>query len=73
MDFSQALISIKAGNALKRSGWNGKDQYIQLQTPDDHSKMTEPYIYIQNQQGGLVPWLASQGDLMAHDWELNNS
>jgi len=72
MNFSEALINIKAGVALRRSGWNGPDQYIQIQFPDAHSKMTVPYIYIRTQQSDLVPWLASQGDLMANDWELIN-
>ena len=68
MNFSMILESIKAGRRVRRLGWNGPDQWIHLQVPDENSKMTEPYIYIKNQQGGLVPWLASQGDLMAEDW-----
>ena len=30
----------------KRQGWNGKGVFIKLQVPDEHSKMTSPYIYI---------------------------
>jgi len=30
--------------------------------------MTLPYIYITTVQGDLVPWLASQTDLLAADW-----
>lgn len=29
-----------------------------------------PYLMIHNAQGVFVPWLASQGDLLAEDWEL---
>lgn len=29
-----------------------------------------PYLMIRNAQGVFVPWLASQGDLLAEDWEL---
>ena len=68
MNFSQALESLKAGYFLTRTGWNGKGQYIALQTPDENSKMKKPYIYISPVDGDLVPWLASQGDLMAEDW-----
>jgi hypothetical protein len=28
----------------------------------------DPYLAIKNQQGSVVPWLASQGDLLATDW-----
>lgn len=28
-----------------------------------------PYLIICNAQGVFVPWLASQGDLLADDWE----
>lgn len=32
--------------------------------------MTLPYIYMRTVQGDLVPWLASQTDLLANDWTL---
>jgi len=28
----------------------------------------EPYLMFRNAQGSFVPWLASQGDLLAEDW-----
>ncbi len=31
-----------------------------------------PYLMIRNAQGVFVPWLASQGDLLAVDWEPVN-
>lgn len=70
MDFGQALGRIKSGGRVRRTGWNGKGMYIQLQRPDVHSKMTLPYIYMSTVQGDLVPWLASQTDLLAEDWEV---
>lgn len=36
----------------------------------EHSKMTEPYVYMKTAQGGLIPWLCSQADLLATDWEI---
>jgi hypothetical protein len=51
-----------------RHGWNGPGQFIELQAPDEHSKMTLPYIFINTVQGDRVPWLASQTDLLAGDW-----
>lgn len=68
MNFSQILESLKAGKKVSRLGWNGPKQYLELQVPDAHSKMTLPYIYIRTVQGDLVPWLASQTDLLAEDW-----
>ena len=44
--------------------------YLELQVPDAHSKMTEPYVYMRTAQGGLIPWLCSQADLLANDWEV---
>lgn len=69
MNFGQALEELKDGASLCRAGWNGKDMYIALQVPDEHSKMTLPYIYMKTVGDDLVPWVASQTDLLADDWE----
>jgi len=29
-----------------------------------------PYLMICNAQGVFVPWIASQGDLLAEDWQI---
>lgn len=68
-NFGQALKYLKLGGCVAREGWNGKGQFIQLQIPDEHSKMNLPYIYISTVQKDLVPWLASQTDLLAEDWK----
>ncbi len=70
MNFSEALYELKIGRRVARSGWNGKRMWLKLQTPDAHSKMSLPYIYMSTAQGDLVPWLASQTDLLASDWEI---
>lgn len=79
MDFGKALEALKAGKKVARRGWNGKGIYIELQRPDAHSKMTLPYIYIvtnglvtdnPDAPKGVVPWLASQTDMLAEDWEI---
>lgn len=78
-DFGWALNALRKGKAVARKGWNGKGIYIKLQTPDANSKMTLPYIYIvtnglvtdnPNAPKGTVPWLASQTDMLAEDWEI---
>jgi hypothetical protein len=75
LNFGQALVWLKKGKAVSRSGWNGKGMWLLLQTPDANSKMTLPYIYIEYPKGhpaypngSRVPWLASQTDLLAEDW-----
>jgi hypothetical protein len=63
-----AVKQLHNGEKVARAGWNGKDQYLELQVPDVHSKMTLPYVYIRTVQGHLVPWICSQTDLLATDW-----
>lgn len=76
MDFGLALVAVKAGGKIARSGWNGKGLWVELQVPDAHSKMTLPYLYLNyptdavNTPGARVPWLASQTDILAEDWEV---
>jgi hypothetical protein len=68
MNFSEALTYAKGGSCIARAGWNGKGMWVKLQVPDAHSKMTLPYLYMKTAQGDLVPWLASQTDILADDW-----
>lgn len=68
MDFGDALYHLKQGKKVSRRNWNGKGMWLELQTPDEHSKMSLPYIYMSTVTGDLVPWVASQTDLLAGDW-----
>jgi hypothetical protein len=70
-NFERALEILKREDNPKvcRTGWNGKNMYLQMQHPDEHSKMQLPYIYICTADGQLVPWVASQTDLLANDWQ----
>lgn len=69
MSFSSALARARhAGASIARTGWNGPGQHVVCQCLDAGSKMTAPYLYLKNAQGGLVPWVPSQGDLFADDW-----
>jgi hypothetical protein len=70
MDFGWALEQLRHGYRVTRDGWNGKGMWIALQTPDEHSKMQRPYLFIKTAQDQLVPWVASHGDLLASDWRL---
>ena len=79
MNFGLAIEAMRLGKKVARRGWNGKGIHIELQVPDEYSKMTHPYIFIDTT--GLqtnnpdapkdrVPWLASQTDMLAEDWYI---
>ena len=79
MNFGHALEALKQGKKARRAGWNGRGIFIILQRPDEHSKMTQPYIFIDTTglvtdnpkaPKGRVPWQASQTDMLAEDWEV---
>lgn len=79
MNFGQALEQIKSGKTVARKGWNGKGIYIGLIKPKDGDAMTHDFIYIDttglqtdNPDAPLsrVPWLASQTDMLAEDWQV---
>lgn len=68
MTFGWAVEQIKDGKAVARKGWNGKNMYIAGKFPDENSKITLPYIFMKTADDKLVPWLASQSDILAEDW-----
>ena len=79
MIFEEALTALRYDKEVQRVGWNGKGIFIKIQFPDEHSKMTSPYIYIDTTgletdrtdvKRTCVPWIASQTDLLATDWEV---
>ena len=86
MNFSDALEDIKLGKRLARKGWNGKDMFIFL-VPGSTFKVNRPpllgiypegtdityhaHIDMKTAQGYVVPWLASQADLLAGDWGVD--
>ena len=79
MNFGLALEELKKGNRVARKGWNGKGIFVELQRPTEKSKMTHPYIFIDTTglqtdnkfaPRDLVPWFASQTDMLAEDWQV---
>jgi hypothetical protein len=70
MSFGHAIEALKAGYKVCRAGWNGKGMWLDLQVPDEHSKMSLPYIYMFTADKHQVPWLASQTDVLANDWMI---
>ena len=81
MDFGGAIRELKSGKSLYRKGWNGKGICIRMMKASDSKDMTQDYIYIdttnlktENRDApkSKVPWLASQTDMLANDWEVVN-
>lgn len=88
MNFGEALIALKAGRRVTRTGWNGHDMWlllvpgstitIEAGRPLGHAApelvgttvQYLPHIDMRTAQGAIVPWLASQSDLLAEDWTL---
>lgn len=82
MGFDDVIIALKEGHKARRSGWNGKNQYIQMVShisfmlPDgtianaDHKTMGEKAILFHGSIGDQVGWLASQSDMLSEDWEI---
>lgn len=69
-DIGWAVKELWNKSKVCRAGWNGRGMHLELQVPDANSKMTLPYVYMKTAQGDLVPWLCSQTDLLATDWDI---
>lgn len=83
MTFSDALDKvINFGYRAYRKGWNGKNQLIYY-VPEGHYKQCidvarkyltgddgKAYLAIKTSDGNVVPWTASQTDMLADDWEI---
>lgn len=70
MNFSKALEHLNNGDSLYREGWNSQKQWIKKQVPDEHSKMSQPYIYIKTSYDKNVPWGPSNSDIFGEDWQV---
>ena len=82
MSFSHALIEMRCGNRVSRYGWNGKGMFLFTISGDwefttdiegVQDLPTMPFICMKTATNDLVPWLASQTDLLADDWGIVES
>ena len=80
-NFGKALELLKEGKKVCRKGWNGKGIWIEMQFPELYSRMTQAYICIvttdlqsdnTDAPRGIVPWVASQTDMLAEDWQVKD-
>lgn len=75
MTFGMAIEALKQGDIAARAGWNGKGMYIALVNKAEWEIMNatlplRDFIVMKTADGDLVPWLASQTDILAEDWTL---
>jgi len=66
-DFGWAIRELRKGVRVVRRGWNGPAMWIGLNQPDDE-RMSLPYIFMCTMNGELIPWVASQTDMLTDDW-----
>jgi hypothetical protein len=84
-DFGVAVGLLKTGRKVTRVGWNGKDMFLFL-VPGSVFKVSRPpllgiypegaevtycpHIDMKTADNKVVPWLASQSDVLAEDWMI---
>jgi hypothetical protein len=81
MNFGEALEALKKGKRVSREGWNGKGMFL-LYVPSEKWGIIDKiglgipkgnllsWIGMKTADGKFVPWLASQTDMLAEDWEV---
>ncbi len=85
MNFGDALAALKEGKRVARHGWNGKGMFLFL-VPGSQFQVNRPpllgiypegttinyhaHIDMKTAQDTVVPWLASQTDVLAEDWAV---
>ena len=68
MNFGNAFEEVKNGRGMRLPNWK-EDVVIRSQFPDENSKMTAPYLYVES-RFGMVPWKETMIELFSEDWEL---
>jgi len=72
MNFGKALELLKQGERVCRKGWNGKNMYLGLCEGGGFRDgyRTGDFVYMKTADNKIVPWLASQTDMLAEDWQI---
>lgn len=82
MSFGLAIEAAKMGKKIARSGWNGKNQYVELATCVSYKNAAAEIVNVDHQNignkalafvgtsGVQLGWLASQADMLANDWHI---
>lgn len=83
LSFGDAIKMAKLyGKRIRRRGWNGKNQFVELATCISYKNAEGDVINAQHDaignaafafvgtSGVQIGWLASQADMLATDWEV---
>lgn len=82
LTFGLAIEALKLGKRVARAGWNGKGMWLGLVQGYDYNPQEGratsyalgciklPWIGMKTANGEFVPWLASQTDMLAEDWQI---
>ncbi len=83
MNFGLAIEALKKGKRVARAGWNGKGMFLQLVRELEYAVShicdvahlapdvaIAPWIGMKTADNKFVPWLASQTDMLADDWQI---
>jgi hypothetical protein len=79
LTFGDAIHYLKLGSKVARKGWNGKGMFLFLSPKPwieaiEEIKWTDykidSFICMKTAQDTIVPWLASQSDMLAEDWVI---
>lgn len=84
MNFGEAIAVMKAGIPISRTGWNGKGMFLYYVPENMYQPTTEvakarfggnpvpyrAYIAMKTVDNDVVPWVASQTDILAVDWQI---
>lgn len=68
--FGDAYKFLERGLRVTKKSWHKAGMFLTMQRPDEHSKMTAPYVYITIDGDYRVPWHPSQADMSEKDWVL---
>ncbi len=79
--FGRAVKELQNGVKVTREGWNGKGMWLYHVPANSYPAQTDAakaafgdmvpyraYIAMKTAQGDVVPWVASQSDILAADW-----
>lgn len=78
MTFGLALEALKRNERVTRAGWNGKGMWLGIHKDDrlcNHEGTGleleyADYIAMKTADDKIVPWVASQTDMLAEDWSI---
>lgn len=85
LTIGDAVDALNDGHKVAREGWNGKDMFLFLVPGSTFSVNRHPllgiypegteikyhaHVDMKTAQGYVVPWLCSQADLLATDWQV---